>query len=193
MLEEQSARESDVIIDPRKQPVSSLLSRKTRANGRLRATHKVTEKRKRSCPTKSNSSKEGTDAVEEFSNEELGSRQDSGSPPLAPQLKLDEDGNITLDENSLIVSTDITQKPEETVSTTYYKHRKVEHWTEEETALFYKGLKQFGADFSMVAQLFPKRDRKQVKAKFKREERISPEKIDLALSCRPTFTNSSDA
>ena len=39
----------------------------------------------------------------------------------------------------------------------------------------------FGTDFSLIAQLFPHRTRKQIKSKFVLEERKFPEVIELAL------------
>jgi len=124
------------------------------------------------------------------------------TPSMAPQLKLDENGNITIDENSLMVATDapstslddnqvarVVDGPDRINSASYSKRTTTERWTKEETELFYRGLQQFGTDFSLVAQLFPKRTRKQVKAKFKREEKTAPEKVDAALSARTPMTS----
>ena len=38
-----------------------------------------------------------------------------------------------------------------------------EKWTEEETRKFLKAIEIFGSDFSMIAKLFPKRNRAQIK------------------------------
>lgn len=52
-----------------------------------------------------------------------------------------------------------------------------ERWSPEETALFYRALRAFGTDFTLIAQLFPARDRKNIKNKFCREERESPQLV----------------
>ena len=61
--------------------------------------------------------------------------------------------------------------------------RRVERWSCEETARFFQGLRVFGTDFTLLAGLFARdgRDRRQLKAKYKKEEREHPELIDLAL------------
>lgn len=45
---------------------------------------------------------------------------------------------------------------------------------------------QFGTDLSMIQQLFPGRTRRQVKLKYKKEERQHPSKLRDALTSRPT-------
>eukprot|EP01089_Gocevia_fonbrunei_P012234 TRINITY_DN2830_c0_g2_i2.p1 TRINITY_DN2830_c0_g2~~TRINITY_DN2830_c0_g2_i2.p1 ORF type:complete len:147 (-),score=45.38 TRINITY_DN2830_c0_g2_i2:4-444(-) len=42
-------------------------------------------------------------------------------------------------------------------------------------------LRQCGSDFSMIQMLFPKRDRRQIRNKFKREEKENPFMVDEAL------------
>jgi len=56
-----------------------------------------------------------------------------------------------------------------------------ERWPPEETALFYRALRAFGQNYSMIEQLFPNRNRKQIKNKFKKEERSNPALIEAAL------------
>ena len=62
----------------------------------------------------------------------------------------------------------------------------MERWTAEQTRTFYKGLGIFGSDFSMIGKVLfhGTRDRRQVKNKFKREERDNPAAIDAALNRR---------
>ena len=40
-----------------------------------------------------------------------------------------------------------------------------ERWAKEETELFFRALRHVGTDFTLLAQLFPKRDRKHIKNK----------------------------
>lgn len=53
-----------------------------------------------------------------------------------------------------------------------------------DTQLFYEGLSQFGTDFEMIAGMFAYRDRRQIKSKWVREEKLNPERIDAALSVK---------
>ncbi|KAL9978685.1 hypothetical protein ACROYT_G016233 [Oculina patagonica] len=63
-------------------------------------------------------------------------------------------------------------------------HRKVERWTLEETQKFYKALSQVGTDFSLMGPLFPSRKRRELKAKFKREEKLHRGLVEKALRLR---------
>jgi hypothetical protein len=51
----------------------------------------------------------------------------------------------------------------------------------QETFRFYRALAVTGADFSMMASLFKKRSREELKLKFKKEERANPELVDKCL------------
>lgn len=44
-----------------------------------------------------------------------------------------------------------------------------------------QALEQFGTDFELIQNLFPGRTRKQVKSKFKNEERLNPLRLSDAL------------
>lgn len=47
-------------------------------------------------------------------------------------------------------------------------------WSREETELLIQGIGQFGIDFTLLARLFPNRDRKQLKSKFSRMWKEDP-------------------
>ncbi|EED12479.1 transcription factor TFIIIB component, putative [Talaromyces stipitatus ATCC 10500] len=64
---------------------------------------------------------------------------------------------------------------------TYGKRTKAESWDEELTDLFYRGLRMFGTDFSLISKMFPGRSRRQIKLKFNNEERKDPERIKQTL------------
>ena len=121
-------------------------------------------------------------------------------PSLAPQVQFDpETGRIIIDDSTL---THVRLNPsnrgayslgravnegESTVTSASYTNRTpAERWTPEQTRIFYKGLGIFGSDFSMIGKVLfhGKRDRRQVKNKFKREERENPAAIDAALNRR---------
>ncbi len=68
-------------------------------------------------------------------------------------------------------------------SNSFSDREKTERWQTNETRLFFKSLQQCGTDFSMIEQLFPGRTRKQLKNKFKKEERLRPHLVSMALKC----------
>jgi len=119
---------------------------------------------------------------------------DTDGAAVAPRVKLDADGNIILDEESLL----IPKSPEKTLEdseivyedadevnfSAYLKPRKVGRWSLEETQRFYKALSQVGTDFSLMLPLFPTRIRRELKAKFKREEKLHRSLVEKALRVR---------
>ncbi|XP_052725316.1 transcription factor TFIIIB component B'' isoform X2 [Vigna angularis] len=44
-------------------------------------------------------------------------------------------------------------------------------WSKQDTELFYEAIRELGTDFSMIQQLFPDKTRRQIKLKYKKEER----------------------
>lgn len=111
----------------------------------------------------------------------------------APQLRV-VDGQIVLDQDSLEVNRcdqspqlDEMEVVEESDSTrlinsqTWSKAVRGERWSTKETSLFYDALRLFGSDFEMITQLFPGRTRRQIRAKWNREEKSSPQEITDAL------------
>jgi len=78
-----------------------------------------------------------------------------------PMLKYDENNHIT--------------------SASFKPKLKPLKWTKDETELFYKCLSIFGTNFSMLAIMFPSRNRKQLLNKYKNEEKINPGHVQYAL------------
>ena len=66
----------------------------------------------------------------------------------------------------------------------YSKHTIAERWDNAETEKFYIAISTWGTDFTMLAHLFPGRSRRQLRNKFKLEERRNRVKLDLALERR---------
>ncbi|KAH3674479.1 hypothetical protein WICMUC_003317 [Wickerhamomyces mucosus] len=126
--------------------------------------------------------------------------EESSSQSQAIQLKVGADGNIVVDEESRIVDRHSNieslsrerhnQNPFENIvnSATYGKRSYTDKWDEEEVFKLYKALSQWGTDFALIAQMFPHRTRKQVKAKFILEEKKRPRLIELALSNKLNIT-----
>lgn len=59
-----------------------------------------------------------------------------------------------------------------------------EKWSEADTKKFYKNLSIYGSNFALLAALFKGRTRKQLKSKYKKEERSNPKLIRDALTNR---------
>jgi len=78
-----------------------------------------------------------------------------------PMLKYDENNHIT--------------------SASFKPKLKPLKWSKDETELFYKCLSIFGTNFSMLAIMFPSRNRKQLLNKYKNEEKINPGHVQYAL------------
>ncbi|VDL60824.1 unnamed protein product [Hymenolepis diminuta] len=127
---------------------------------------------------------------------------DEAIDPFAPQLRLDADGNIVLDEQSLqveksadesnIVRTHVAEEAG-LYGTTYnsFRRRPIQHrgrkWTEKDTTRFYRALSTIGTDFYSMTKLFPDRSRSQLLKKFKREERLFPHLVDDALKNKRNY------
>ncbi|KAK1691580.1 hypothetical protein BDP55DRAFT_647456 [Colletotrichum godetiae] len=116
-----------------------------------------------------------------------------------PQFQI-IDGQIVVDQNSLsldrhaiaaaaaegedmleIEENDFTTLTTQNSYRTGSKLKGPNVWNEEETELFYRGLRMFGTDFQMISGMFPGKNRRHVKMKFNREERHRPARIDAIL------------
>jgi transcription factor TFIIIB component B'' len=112
----------------------------------------------------------------------------------APQMRI-VNGEIVLDTSSLQVDRhveliaqtadmeEIEENPltRKVNSASWLKKSKAVSWDEDNTALFYKGLRMFGTDFQMISRLFPGRSRRSIKLKFVNEERKDAQKIKQTL------------
>ncbi|XP_040277409.1 transcription factor TFIIIB component B'' homolog isoform X2 [Bufo bufo] len=121
------------------------------------------------------------------------------SQMLAPRVKVAEDGSIILDEESLTVEVSRNKAPivegndpifERGSTTTYSCFRKTNYskpWSNQETDMFFMAISMVGTDFSMIGQLFPHRERIEIKNKFKKEERVNGWRIDKAFREKRDF------
>jgi len=137
---------------------------------------------------------------------ERGAAEDDEMP--VPQVKVDANGEIVIDDSSLTVeTTDVIKAKgmaqnspvvyESNRSSTNYgtwsKKRKHSDWGKRETLKFYKALSVVGSDFSMMESLFKgKRTRQELKLKFKKEEKINEKIVDKCLSERGMYTEYKD-
>ncbi|KAK4347657.1 hypothetical protein RND71_033996 [Anisodus tanguticus] len=67
---------------------------------------------------------------------------------------------------------------------TYMDKTPSTRWSKQDTQLFYEAVQQFGTDLSLIQQLFPGRTRRQLKLKYKKEERQNPFRLHDALTNR---------
>lgn len=116
------------------------------------------------------------------------------SSNAAIQLTVGADDQIIIDEESRVVDRHpnienddrerFNQNPFENVvnSATYGRQRYTDKWDKDDVEKFYRALGQWGTDFGLIAQMFPHRTRRQVKAKFILEEKKRPRLIELALN-----------
>lgn len=148
--------------------------------------------------------KGGTNSNEDVSEEEkegeadqpeevvVTDEENDGLP--APQIKVGPDGEITIDEKSLVIENKQVKRSKEKIqksklvdgdsATTYGVYKKVERtklWSKRETLRFYKALNAIGTDFSLMLPLFPGRKRRDLTMKFKKEEKVNRTLIDRAL------------
>lgn len=140
-------------------------------------------------------------AAEKLLNAEV--PESSQGAHAAIQLRLNPDGTMVVDEESTVVDrhknasyqnahkVKLHENPFENLhnSGTYGKNMYTDPWTKDELIQFYKALSMWGTDFNLIAQMFPYRTRKQVKAKFISEERRHPVTVELALRSKlpPNF------
>lgn len=112
-----------------------------------------------------------------------------------PQVKVGPDGEIILDEQSLVVERTGERAALERLRTSRIvtennssgqginsRRKKRKEWSARETIRFYRALHAAGTDFSLLTPLFPGRSRHEIKMKFKREERRNRVLIDRALT-----------
>ncbi|XP_077287130.1 transcription factor TFIIIB component B'' homolog Bdp1 [Arctopsyche grandis] len=120
---------------------------------------------------------------------------DKTNSMAVPQVKLGPNGEIVIDEQSLVIETTDTVKSRTEISKLsvvyengygsgsglYRRTSRTHDWTDAETLRFYKALNTIGTDFALMLCLFPGRTRKDLKVKFKKEERHNIALVDRAL------------
>ncbi|KFA80185.1 hypothetical protein S40288_07313 [Stachybotrys chartarum IBT 40288] len=126
------------------------------------------------------------------------------APTAGPQFRI-VDGQIVVDQSSLVMDrharaaaaqagqdmetieeNDFTRLITSSSFMNTSKLRGPNIWTDEETELFYHGLRMFGTDFEMIARMFRGKQRRNVKLKYNREERHCPERIDAVFNGEKT-------
>ncbi|KAL0820414.1 hypothetical protein ABMA28_006291 [Loxostege sticticalis] len=137
------------------------------------------------------------DEVElEAQNDEEDADDPAADAAPVPQIKLGPNGEIVLDEKSLVIKqTDSKRKVSSTVREgawgggggKYSRATRTADWSAAETVRFYRALAAIGTDFSLMAPLFPGRNRRDLKIKFKKEEKVNGAQLDKALRSATTW------
>lgn len=144
--------------------------------------------------TRSPQKQEKPKKAEPNQEESIMTKEPSSTMPV-PQLKIDANGDMVLDETSLVVeneqqrqnrillaSANVVYDDDLSGNYGYYKRQqRTKEWPHDETVKFYRCLNTVGTDFSLMLNLFPNRSRRDLKLKFKKEERTNPQLIDKAL------------
>jgi len=107
---------------------------------------------------------------------------------LHPKVHV-KDGKIVVDKESLTVAAQqkeeytkiVTEDSHSINSMSYVNRLSNDRWSIEDTELFFRALSQFGTDFTLIAQLFPGRQRKHLKKKFCKEGKVNAARIDAAM------------
>lgn len=133
---------------------------------------------------------------------EEGEEEEEEDAMPVPQVRLGPDGEIILDERSLVIDTSETKRNKsqlanapiiiENSSTTvnygsWRKRPRAGRWSVKETARFYRALNMLGTNFSLMVKLFPGRDRIDLKRKFKSEEKTNPSLVDKIIATQIPF------
>uniref|UniRef100_A0A7G3B0B4 Putative transcription factor tfiiib component b n=1 Tax=Lutzomyia longipalpis TaxID=7200 RepID=A0A7G3B0B4_LUTLO len=131
--------------------------------------------------------------------EEVKVKEETAMP--VPQLKLGPNGEMILDEKSLVIETTGDREARETLANAsivyddefssnngfYKRQARTKDWTDSETIIFYKCLHTIGTDFSLMCTLFTNRTRRDLKLKFKKEEKMNLALVNKALMYPKTF------
>ncbi|KAI8118759.1 hypothetical protein FF38_11786 [Lucilia cuprina] len=118
-----------------------------------------------------------------------------GEAVPVPQLKLNAKGELILDDKSLVIETTAEQEARKVLANSsliyldentgmngfYSRQKRTREWLPAETIKFYRCLQNVGTDFSLMVSLFPNRTRRDLKLKFKKEERKNCNLINKAL------------
>lgn len=126
--------------------------------------------------------------------------EDDPSAMPVPQVKVGPDGQLIIDEQSLVIEQRDSKRVREIMSSDiiieegicnnggfYKKHKRSKEWPKWETLKFYRVLNVVGTDFLLMQTLFPNRTRQEIKQKYKKEERVNRQLIEKALKYHQEF------
>ncbi|KYM76274.1 Transcription factor TFIIIB component B'' like protein [Atta colombica] len=126
--------------------------------------------------------------------------EDDPSAMPTPQVKVGPDGQLIIDEQSLVIEQTDVRRDEEMLTNNvtieddnfhsggfYKRHKRSKEWPKWETFKFYRVLNVVGTDFLLMQTLFPNRSRQEIKQKYKKEERVNQQLVEKALKYHREF------
>ncbi|XP_072767672.1 uncharacterized protein Bdp1 isoform X2 [Anoplolepis gracilipes] len=150
-------------------------------------------------PMKSNNGPQRIIAAQPMEIPEEEEEDDPSAMPV-PQVKVGPDGQLIIDEQSLVIEQKDAKRVREILSNDiiiedgicnnggfYKKHKRSKDWQKWETLKFYRVLNVVGPDFLLMQTLFPNRTRQEIKQKYKKEERVNRQLIEKALKYHQEF------
>lgn len=179
------------------------IGKKFSRHDELRERERQARVRSKVKKTVGDTSRDGSEAPEAPGDPAIKSKSatptaaSSPAPASGPQFRI-VDGQIIIDQGSLVMDRHAraaaARGDMETVeendftrlitSSSFMNTSKLKGpniWTDEETELFYRGLRMFGTEFEMISRMFPNKQRRHVKLKYNREERHCPHLLNAAL------------
>lgn len=104
-----------------------------------------------------------------------------------------KDGQIVINDANMYVDAhmkvdmEVLEDDRIVTSSTFGKKKNTLRWSKREIELFYKALEICGIEFSLISSLFPNKDRKHIKAKYIKEVKMNPSRIDEVLNESKAF------
>ncbi|XP_034235599.1 proteoglycan 4 [Thrips palmi] len=178
-----------IFYNPSKNPMKSVGTPSNKSRRRLNSVSSM------ASTNEDRLNEESVDDIEEIDdaqNNQEETEEETAMP--VPQVKVGPDGSLILDEQSLVIETTGAKKNREELEksevivdsgTGYGHYKKIvrsKDWSDHETKKFYRALNVVGTDFSLMKPYFRSRTRRELKLKFKKEERLNPNLINKALS-----------
>merc|ERR1712137_759579 len=194
---EKPARSKEKLVTRRRTIESEVVSKKDREDANLLLQEKLNEEEEMTKMDEQLAEKDTADSQQKNDEEE---EEEEDMP--APQVRLGPDGQIIIDDRSLVIETTETKKYKKEMSNatvivengaglvnygSWRKRKRSSRWSLRETARYYRALSMLGTDFSLMENLFPNRSRFELKRKFKVEEKINQDLIDRTIASQKPF------
>ncbi|ADM11237.1 transcription initiation factor TFIIIB subunit Bdp1 [Encephalitozoon intestinalis ATCC 50506] len=109
------------------------------------------------------------------------------------EILMIKNGQIVVNDANMYVDThrdvemEVMEDDRIVTSSTFSKKKGALRWSKKEIELFYKALEICGIEFSLISSLFPNKERKHIKAKYIKEAKVNPERINEVLNEYKTF------
>ncbi|XP_055957662.1 histone-lysine N-methyltransferase, H3 lysine-79 specific [Patella vulgata] len=180
--------------DRQKMKMSDLIYWNPSKNPMKQSSEKI-RKRSNSITVESSSTSDNVDNSFTTEPDKQDDSSMSSDAMLVPQVTIGPDGSMIINEQSLVVEaehekevlspTEIVEEDDVYVNYNSFRNKgTTKCWLDNETARFYRALSALGTDFSLMSSLFPHRTRRELKNKFKREERYNRQMVDMAIKMR---------